>query len=156
MMAGDWKLPWTGGCRCGRVRFEVSTAPILSMACHCNGCQTMSASAFSLSLMIPAAGFRLTKGETTPGGLQDTLDHRFCVFCKTWMLTAFNRAEPYVNLRPTMLDDHHWFEPFVESCTADKLSWAKTGAPNGFEGFPPPQDRLALIAAFAEHGARPK
>ena len=24
----DWKLPWDGGCRCGKVRFRVSAEPL--------------------------------------------------------------------------------------------------------------------------------
>jgi hypothetical protein len=151
----DWKLPWEGGCRCERVRFKVTQPPIMSMACHCAGCQKMSSSAFSLSLMIPAAGFEITQGETEPGGLQEALDHRFCGFCKTWMYTQFDRAVPFVNLRPTMLDEYAWFSPFTESCVTEKLPWAVTGTKHSFPQFPPPEDRPSLMAAFAKEGARP-
>src|SRR3546814_16148897 len=48
----DWKLPWDGGCRCGRTRFRVSAPPLLAEACHCTGCQRMTASAYSLSLAV--------------------------------------------------------------------------------------------------------
>jgi hypothetical protein len=151
----DWKLPWDGGCRCSRVRFKVTQAPIMSMACHCAGCQKMSASAFSLSLMIPAAGLEITKGKTEPGGLQEALDHRFCGFCKTWMFTVFDPTVPFVNLRATLLDGHAWFRPFTESCTAEKLPWAATGARYSFPQFPPQKERAALMEAFAREGARP-
>lgn len=59
----------TGQCRCGQVRFTVSQAPLLTMACHCRGCQRMSASAFSLSAAIPLEGFAVTQGEPVIGGL---------------------------------------------------------------------------------------
>jgi hypothetical protein len=42
-----------GGCRCGRVRLKITKRPLLTMACHCTGCQRMSSSAFSLSAAIP-------------------------------------------------------------------------------------------------------
>jgi len=29
-MAIDWKPPWGGGCRCGRVRFKVTQPPLLT------------------------------------------------------------------------------------------------------------------------------
>ena len=45
-----------GGCRCAQVRFSISAPPLLTMACHCTGCQKMTASAFSLSAAIPANG----------------------------------------------------------------------------------------------------
>ena len=38
-------LPAEGGCRCGRVRFQITVAPLLVMACHCRGCQSMTGSA---------------------------------------------------------------------------------------------------------------
>ena len=47
-MDEGWKLPWNGGCRCGAVRLRVTKPPLLAAACHCTGCQSMSASAFSL------------------------------------------------------------------------------------------------------------
>ena len=66
----EWKLPWEGGCRCGAVRIRVTKPPLLAMACHCTGCQRMSASAFSLTLTLPADGFAVTRGEPVIGGLQ--------------------------------------------------------------------------------------
>jgi hypothetical protein len=51
-------LAQEGGCRCGQVRIKVSSAPFLTMACHCTGCQRMTARAFSLSAAIPSQGFR--------------------------------------------------------------------------------------------------
>jgi hypothetical protein len=59
----DWKLPRDGGCLCGAVRFRISAPPLLKMACHCTGCQKLSASAYSLTIAIPTAGFEITRGE---------------------------------------------------------------------------------------------
>lgn len=33
-MVGSF-VPIEGGCRCGRVRFQIASAPIITMACHC-------------------------------------------------------------------------------------------------------------------------
>ena len=44
-----------GGRRCGQVRFEVSAPEMLTMVCHCRGCQRMSGGAFALGLTVPAA-----------------------------------------------------------------------------------------------------
>ena len=53
-------VPLAGGCRCGEVRFRIAAPPVITMACHCTGCQRMSASAFSLSAVIPSAAFLVT------------------------------------------------------------------------------------------------
>ncbi|WP_455550484.1 GFA family protein [Alloalcanivorax marinus] len=46
-----------GRCRCGRVEFEVYARPLVTMACHCTGCQRMSSSAFSLSALFPGEAY---------------------------------------------------------------------------------------------------
>ena len=84
----EWKLPWQGGCRCNQVRFEISLPPLLTMACHCTGCQRMSASAFSLSVAVPTAGFAVKTGEPVIGGLHGNPRHFFCPHCLSWMFSA--------------------------------------------------------------------
>ena len=83
----DWKLPWNGACRCGRVKLRVGAPPIMTAACHCTGCQRMSASAFSLSVGIPSDGFLVTEGEPVLGGLHGSTRHYFCPHCLSWMFT---------------------------------------------------------------------
>jgi hypothetical protein len=150
----DWKLPWDGGCRCGATRIRVTAPPLLAMACHCAGCQTMSASAFSLSLAIPTDGFAVTKGEPVPGGLDKTM-HYFCPDCLSWMFTRPPGMDWFVNLRPSMLDDHGWFVPYVETFTAEKLPWASTPAKHSFETMPDLAGFEPLVEAFATEGVRP-
>ena len=81
--------------------------------------------------------------------------HYFCADCMTWMFTRPRGMGGFVNLRPTMLDDHAWFVPYIESCTAEKLPWATTPAVHSFTRFPDPADYGSLIAEYAEKGARP-
>lgn len=150
----DWKLPWDGGCRCGAVRVRVTKPPLIAMACHCAGCQSMSASAYSLTLTIPSDGFEVTAGDPVLGGLNRDM-HCFCPACMTWMFTRPRGPDGFVNLRPTMLDDHAWFAPYIESFTAEKLPWATTPAVHSFERFPDPADYGPLIAEYADKGARP-
>lgn len=150
----DWKLPWEGRCRCGAVRVRVTQPPLIAVACHCTGCQRMSASAFSLSIAIPTDGFAVTQGETALGGLNHDM-HHFCPRCMSWMFTRPIGMDWFVNLRPTMLDEHGWFEPFVETFTREKLSWAKTLARHSFETFPEMGEWEPLTKAYAAEGARP-
>jgi hypothetical protein len=150
----DWKLPREGGCRCGRVRIRVEAPPLLTMACHCVGCQRMSASAFSLSAAIPADGFRVTKGEPVIGGLHGTPRHFFCGFCMTWLFTRPEDIDVFVNLRPTMLDDPIGFAtPFIETYTGERQSWASTPAIHSFETVPPFEDYEKLVGDFTERAA---
>lgn len=144
-----WNLPREGSCRCGRVRLKVTQAPIVTMACHCTGCQRMSSSAFSLSAAIPADGFELIEGETAIGGLHgDEAQHHFCAYCMSWVFTRIKGIDWFVNVRPTMLDDTSSIAPFVETYTSEKMPFAETGAPHSFEKFPPMDQMQELIAAY--------
>jgi len=120
------------------------------MACHCTGCQRMSASAFSLSAAIPSDGFLVTKGEPVIGGLHGEIRHYFCSHCMSWMFTRPPGMDWFVNLRPTMLDDPSWFKPFIETYTSEKLPWASTPAVHSFETFPAFEAYAGLTKEFAE------
>ncbi|WP_446717860.1 GFA family protein [Delftia acidovorans] len=138
-------LPADGGCRCGKVRFRISAAPLLTMACHCRGCQRMSSSAYSLSAAIPASAFELTQGEPVIGGMHGEDRHYFCEHCMTWMFTRPGGIDAFVNCRATLLDETGWFSPFVETYTSTKLAFADTGAAHSFEKFPPMEAYEGLI-----------
>ncbi|MFL6856635.1 MAG: GFA family protein [Allosphingosinicella sp.] len=152
----DWKLPWQGGCRCGQVRVRVTKPPLLTGACHCSGCQRMSASAFSLTATLPADGFEVIEGEPAMGGLHGSVSHHYhCPHCLSWLFTRAEGFDWFVNLRAPVLDDHGWFEPFVELWTREKLSWAETGAAHSYEADPPMADWETLMEAYAAAGRRP-
>ncbi len=151
----DWKLPWEGGCRCGQVRFRVTAAPLIAIACHCAGCQRMTASAFSLSLSLNVSGFELTKGEPVLGGLQQEPKHYHCPFCKSWLYTKPSDMPWFMNLRATMLDHPSWVVPFAEFHRREGFAWAATGAKHSFDTMPRLEDFGRLIQAYAEEGARP-
>lgn len=151
----EWNLPWEAGCRCGQVRMKISAPPMVTMACHCVGCQRMTASAYSLSVLVPLDGFEVTKGEPVVGGLHGSPIHYFCPHCMSWIFTRFDEASPFVNLRATMLDDATWFEPFIESCVGEKLPWVTLPVAYSYAGFPTMEDYPALMKEFAEKGKRP-
>jgi hypothetical protein len=150
----DVKFERVGGCRCGQVRVAVTAPPLLTMACHCTGCQRMSASAYSLSAAIPSQAFAVTQGTPVIGGLHGPTRHFFCPSCMSWMFTRPEGLDMFVNLRPTMLDDVAWFSPFIETMTSEKLPWATTPAVHSFARFPPFERYEGLVKEYAERGRR--
>jgi hypothetical protein len=66
------KLPQTGGCQCGKIRYEITEGPQSVYTCHCLDCQRLTSSAFSLEIVVPEKGLRLTGLE--PRRLQRTAD----------------------------------------------------------------------------------
>jgi len=83
------------------------------------------------------------------GGLRKSPRHYFCGYCMSWLYTQVDDLEMFVNVRPTMLDDHSWFTPFIETYTSEKLVWARTPAVHRFEKFPPDEAYEGLAREFA-------
>ena len=138
-----------GTCRCGETRFTTAGDPLVTMACHCTGCQRMSASAFSLSSLYPAAAFEVTAGEPVVGGLRGATRHYFCPSCMSWLFTRPEGMDDFVNVRSALLDDAGDHRPFVETYTVEKLPWVEAGAEHSFERLPPEERLPELLAGFA-------
>ena len=108
--------PQTGGCQCGRIRYEIDTAAILTLyCCHCRECQRQSSSGFGLSMRLPRDAFRLTQGAlatwsrpTDRGGV--TICH-FCADCGTRIYHASPDPEASISLKAGSLDDTGWLKP---------------------------------------------
>ena len=142
-------LPIDGACMCGQVHMRVSAPPIMTMACHCTGCQKLSASAFSLTAMIPAPAFEVTKGEPQIGALHDASQYFYCPNCLNWLYTKPAGLDAFVNVRPTMFAAPEWSKPFIETCVSEKLSWASTSAKHSYDQYPAPDAYGALMLEYA-------
>jgi hypothetical protein len=147
----DWKFPIEGACRCERVRMRITASPLITSACHCRGCQRMTASAFSLSVAVPSEGFALTQGEAVIGGLHGPHQHYFCGYCMSWMFTRIPGMDHFVNVRSSLIDEPERFAPYIETCVSEKLSWARTPAVLSFDSFPAIEAFPQLIKDYARH-----
>jgi hypothetical protein len=46
--------PWTGGCQCGAVRYQIEPLEVLTLHCrHCRECQRQAATGFGMSMLLP-------------------------------------------------------------------------------------------------------
>jgi hypothetical protein len=98
----------SGGCQCGAVRYHVAAEPLRVYVCHCKECRKQSASAFGISVIVPAEAFRLTRGRVrTWSRITDTggeLVCSFCELCGTRICHADAR-EPTVSVKGGSLDE---------------------------------------------------
>lgn len=85
------KQTYTGGCQCGRVRYEVAldlSAPVI--ACNCSRCGRLG----SLLAFAPAEDFTLLSGE---GAMTDYQFNKHVIhhlFCTTCGIQSFARGTP--------------------------------------------------------------
>ena len=55
-------LPLTGGCLCGRVRYEITAPLVFAAYCHCTRCQRRTGAAASVSARIAPGSLRIVSG----------------------------------------------------------------------------------------------
>jgi len=119
------KLPQTGGCQCGKIRYEITEVPQMVYTCHCTECQRLTGSAFSLGAIVPEAAFHLRGIEPRP--LQRKADSgrvntRFvCPECATWIHSAPRDGQ--LRFRAGTLDDRSWLRPTRHIWTRSKQPW---------------------------------
>jgi hypothetical protein len=129
------KLPQTGGCQCGKVRYEITEAPQLVYLCHCTDCQRLTSSAFSIGVVVPENGLRLDGIE--PRQLQRTADsgrisiRLVCPECGCWICGM--PRDGMHRVRGGTLDDTSWLRPTRHIWARSKQPWVKL--PEGDEVF---------------------
>jgi hypothetical protein len=141
MSGGTVKLPLTGGCLCGALRYEISERPLMAYTCHYTDCQQLTSGAFSLAITVPDSGFRLTKGE--PRLLQKiadsgrTVTRWVCAECGCWLTSSpqpgTTPGQIIRRARGGTLDDTSWLEPTAHFWTLSKQPWVVL--PEGSEIF---------------------
>ena len=134
-------LPFTGGCVCGAVRYEVSAAPLMMFKCHCRDCQHVTGGGFVPGMLVPATAFRLTKGEVkyhfTPSMAGGKHKRGFCAECGSPVVTQFDAAPERIGIHAASLDDPSWFRPALDVWTSDAQPWDYMNPDlPGFERYP--------------------
>ena len=120
------KLPQTGGCQCGKIRYEITAAPLLTYTCHCLDCQRLTSSAFSMAIVVPDTGFRLMG--VAPRPLQRTTDsgrvatRLVCPECGSW-ICGMPGPDGTRRVRAGTLDDTSWVRPTEHFWTRSKQAW---------------------------------
>ena len=125
------RLPLTGGCQCGRLRYEIAQEPQLIYTCHCADCQRATSSAFSMALVVSDRAFRLSGAE--PRLIQRAADSGrttrlwVCPECGSWVCSG---AKPGTTTPDTLrivqagtLDDTSWLRPTTHYWTRSKQPW---------------------------------
>lgn len=83
------KSAYSGGCQCGKVRYEVSLELGTVLACNCSRCGRLG----SLLAFTPASDFKLVSGD---GETTEYLFHKHVIhhlFCSTCGIESFARGK---------------------------------------------------------------
>lgn len=140
-MTSEVTLPLTGGCGCGRVRFEVDAPLVTATYCHCMRCQRRSGTAASPQARVQPGSVRVAVGEeelrawAPEGGLAKT----FCGACGSALFGTAPDDGSIVSVRLGALDADPGIRPSARQFVAYAASWERIpedGLPRHPEGRP--------------------
>jgi len=131
------KLPFSGGCLCGELRYQCTGEPELMYYCHCSDCQKSTGTAFHTGLYMKRADFELTSGTSRSFAKQAesgrTIARHFCGHCGSHLYSDKGSESEMISIRAGTLDDPGIFKPDTEIWTLGKTRWAQL--PKDLESF---------------------
>ena len=89
----------TGGCLCGKVRYDIAAPPLMTAVCHCTNCQKQSGSAYSVLIGVPGAAVSTTgtlKTYEDSGDSGGKVMRQFCPECGRSPAQAAANAVEYL------------------------------------------------------------
>jgi hypothetical protein len=110
------KLPMTGGCLCGAVRYQILAEPVGAGNCHCRTCQKSVGAAYVPVLFVLYDALKITgnyKEYATTADSGNTMNKGFCPECGT---ALFGRNSATNKIRPVnaaTLDEPGIYKPHM-------------------------------------------
>jgi hypothetical protein len=118
----------TGSCHCGAIRYEAEVDPASAGICHCTDCQTLSGTAFRVSIRAAPGSFRLTA--STPRVYTKTAEsgnrreQAFCEHCGSPIYAASPGAEPKIySIRVGTIHQRDQLRPALQIWARSQLPW---------------------------------
>ncbi len=133
--------PYTGGCACGAIRYEINADPIIGVECHCSDCRHESGNGHASHWVFPRAAARIEGvvsewSMTADSGNVKT--RAFCPTCGTPVYMSFAANPAAFSVRAGSLDEPSRYTPNIVTYTSRALDWdpANTALPS-FAEMPP-------------------
>ncbi|MDN3611705.1 GFA family protein [Vibrio ostreicida] len=121
-------FPITVSCQCGQVTYTLKAAPLKVIACHCQQCQTLSTSAYSITATVKAQDIHF-KGQLSEwrrvANSGNTNVAKFCPACGN-RVYHFNPEIPTLvrlKLKPSGAVFERLFEPQMHIWMSEKQVW---------------------------------
>jgi hypothetical protein len=134
-----------GSCLCGGVTWEAEGPFELMGHCHCSRCRKTHGTAFSTSMVAPAAGFRFRSGQDAIVTNESAGGRSFCGRCGATTPAATRDGRMFVHAGS--LDDDPGVRPLAHIFVGSKAPWYEfppADALPRFDAWPPGFDYPVL------------
>lgn len=118
--------PYTGGCACGAIRYEIAGEPVFSNHCQCRDCQRESGTGHGSYMTFPRAGVQLTGAAShweMTGDSGNTKTRGFCPTCGVAVYLTFSHMPDIFTVRAAGLDDPARYRPQAVTYAARGPAW---------------------------------
>jgi len=122
-MGNEPRVPVTGGCLCGAVRYESSKPPNLVGFCHCRMCQRASGGLFLVFADFPGEAFRFTSGEPRYYRSSEIATRGFCPECGTPIAFQYDGDSDPAIMVGTLDHPEDWPPNWEHSGIESKVPW---------------------------------
>lgn len=120
-------LPYSGGCACGVIRYNISDEPIFMNDCQCKDCQRMSGTGHGSYLTFPSRAAVKLEGEASHfdmiGDSGNTKTSSFCPKCGSPVYMTFAAMPTLFTVHATSLDDPSRYIPQAVTYTVSGFPW---------------------------------
>src|SRR5918993_3931867 len=113
----------SGGCYCGKVRYEAAAEPFHETICHCADCRRIVGAASVAWFTVPRAAFRWTAGEPASFRSSAKATRRFCGTCGTSLTYEGETTPGEIDITTATLDDPDAVPPKDHTHTGSSLVW---------------------------------
>ena len=119
------RLPLTGGCLCGSVRYEIAQPPVFAGYCHCTRCQRRTGTAAAVSARIAPGSLRVLTGQELikPWRPPDGFAKVFCSDCGSALWSRNPEDPDVISIRLGTFDDDPGIRPSHRQFVAYAASW---------------------------------
>lgn len=118
--------PYTGGCACGAIRYEIAAEPVFSNDCQCRQCQQESGTGHQSHLTFAREHVKLTCKAShwnMVGDSGNAKTRSFCPACGSPVYLTFSAMPELFSVRAASLDDPSRYRPQVVTYAERGYSW---------------------------------
>jgi hypothetical protein len=120
-------IPFTGGCACGEIRYEIASEPISMPHCQCRHCQQISGTGHGSYLTFNIRSSVKLQGEaalwSVAGDLGTIKTRGFCPTCGSPVYMIFEGMPDIFVVHAASLDDPARFVPQKVLFTSSAQAW---------------------------------
>ena len=118
--------PYTGGCACRAIRFEIAGEPLFQNDCQCLDCQHKSGTGHGSYLTFPRPGVKQT-GDATRwyivGDSGNVKTRAFCPTCGSPVYMTFAAMPDIFTVHAASLDDPSRYQPQAITYAVRGQAW---------------------------------